>query len=36
MKDVEDIHFTWFDPTDVVRHRLVQAIVIAYEKHLKR
>jgi phosphate starvation-inducible PhoH-like protein len=29
----EDIHFTWFDPKDVVRHPLVQSIVIAYEKN---
>jgi phosphate starvation-inducible PhoH-like protein len=30
---VEDIGFHFFDETDVVRHRLVQAIVHAYREH---
>jgi phosphate starvation-inducible PhoH-like protein len=31
VKDVEDIGFVYFDETDVVRHRLVQQIVKAYD-----
>ena len=31
LKDVKDIAFTYFSPRDVVRHRLVQRIVEAYE-----
>ena len=31
LKDVPDIAFTFFSPRDVVRHRLVQRIVEAYE-----
>lgn len=33
LKDVNGIHFTHFDSTDVVRHPLVQRIVEAYERH---
>jgi phosphate starvation-inducible PhoH-like protein len=29
---VEDVHFTFFAPSDVVRHALVQKIVEAYER----
>lgn len=32
LKDVEEIHFTFFQSHDVVRHPLVQKIVQAYEK----
>lgn len=38
LKDVEGISFTFFDVRDVVRHPLVQRIVLAYEmydKHIK-
>lgn len=31
LKEVEGIGFTWFKPKDVVRHRLVQRIVEAYD-----
>jgi phosphate starvation-inducible protein PhoH and related proteins len=31
LKNVKDISFTFFGPKDVVRHRLVQSIVEAYE-----
>ena len=31
LKDVEGVAFTFFSPRDVVRHRLVQRIVKAYE-----
>ena len=31
LRDVEGIGFTWFTSRDVVRHRLVQSIVEAYE-----
>lgn len=33
LKDVEDIGFMFFHTTDVVRHKLVQDIVKAYEKY---
>ena len=33
LKGVEGIEFTYFDDKDVVRHKLVQMIVKAYEKH---
>jgi phosphate starvation-inducible PhoH-like protein len=33
LKDIEDIHFTFFQAGDVVRHPLIQKIVQAYEKH---
>jgi phosphate starvation-inducible PhoH-like protein len=32
LKDVAEIHFTFFQAHDVVRHPLVQKIVQAYEK----
>ena len=31
MKDIEGIGFVYFDETDVVRHKLVQQIVKAYD-----
>ncbi len=33
LENVEDIHFTFFDAHDVVRHPLVQKIVQAYERN---
>lgn len=33
LKDVEGIGFMFFDTSDVVRHKLVQDIIIAYEKY---
>lgn len=33
LKDVQGISFTQFQPSDVVRHPLVQSIVEAYERH---
>jgi phosphate starvation-inducible PhoH-like protein len=36
LKDVEGIRFIYFSEKDVVRHRLVQAIVKAYERYEKR
>ncbi len=33
LKDIDDISFTYFDSKDVVRHRLVQRIVEAYDKY---
>jgi phosphate starvation-inducible PhoH-like protein len=33
LNKVEGIAFQFFDETDVVRHRLVQAIVHAYREH---
>lgn len=33
LQDVEDIGFTYFKSTDVVRHPLVQRIVDAYDRH---
>jgi phosphate starvation-inducible PhoH-like protein len=35
LKNIEEIHFTFFDPADVVRHSLVQKIIIAYESRPK-
>ncbi len=32
LRDIEDVGFTWFSSRDVVRHRLVQKIVEAYER----
>jgi phosphate starvation-inducible PhoH-like protein len=32
LNDIPDISFTFFDPRDVVRHKLVQRIVEAYEE----
>jgi phosphate starvation-inducible PhoH-like protein len=31
LKDIPEIEFVYFDKKDVVRHRLVQLIVEAYE-----
>ena len=31
LADVDGVAFTWFTPNDVVRHQLVQRIVVAYE-----
>lgn len=36
LSDVEDIKIAYFSEKDVVRHKLVQKIVRAYEKHEKR
>ncbi len=36
LKDIGDINITFFTQRDVVRHRLVQEIVKAYEHHEKR
>jgi phosphate starvation-inducible PhoH-like protein len=36
LKDVEGISFTFFDVRDVVRHPLVQRIVLAYELYDKK
>lgn len=36
LQDIEGIHFVYFSEKDVVRHKLVQEIVKAYEKHEKR
>jgi phosphate starvation-inducible PhoH-like protein len=36
LKDVEDIKIIYFTEKDVVRHKLVQEIVRAYERHEKR
>ncbi len=33
LKDIKEISFTYFNSTDVVRHRLVQKIVEAYDAH---
>lgn len=33
LKDVEGIHFTYFQPKDVVRHPMVARIVEAYDAH---
>jgi len=33
LRDVEGIAFVYFDETDVVRHRLVQEIIKAYDRH---
>jgi len=33
LKDVEGIHFTWFEARDVVRHPLVAKVIEAYERH---
>jgi len=32
LREVDDVHFAELDSTDVVRHRLVGAIVDAYER----
>lgn len=36
LKDVEGIQFAYLDETDVVRHRLVQDIIKAYDKHERK
>jgi phosphate starvation-inducible PhoH-like protein len=36
LRDVEDIKIVYFSERDVVRHRLVQEIVRAYERYEKR
>jgi phosphate starvation-inducible PhoH-like protein len=33
LKHIKDISFVQFDVKDIVRHRLVREIVVAYEKH---
>jgi phosphate starvation-inducible PhoH-like protein len=33
LKNIKDISFVQFDIIDIVRHRLVRDIVVAYEKH---
>jgi phosphate starvation-inducible PhoH-like protein len=33
LRDVEGIAFVYFDERDVVRHKLVQDIIKAYEQH---
>jgi len=33
---IEDIEFCYFSHKDVVRHPLVQKIILAYEKHSKK
>src|SRR5262249_7650223 len=34
LRDVEGIEFIYFDERDVVRHKLVQDIIKAYDQHL--
>jgi phosphate starvation-inducible PhoH-like protein len=36
LKDIEGISFTFFTSGDVVRHPLVQRIVVAYDKHAQQ
>jgi phosphate starvation-inducible PhoH-like protein len=36
LKPIESIRFIYFSKQDVVRHRLVQAIIQAYEDHDQR
>src|ERR1044071_2075869 len=36
LSEVEDIEFVYFTEKDVVRHRLVQMIIKAYEKHTSK
>lgn len=36
LKDIEGIKFIYFSKNDVVRHKLVQEIIRAYEQHEKR
>jgi phosphate starvation-inducible protein PhoH and related proteins len=36
LRHVEGLKFTYFNEKDVVRHRLVQEIILAYEAHDKR
>jgi phosphate starvation-inducible PhoH-like protein len=36
LKDIDDIGICRFGQNDVVRHKLVQDIIMAYEKYNKR
>jgi phosphate starvation-inducible PhoH-like protein len=36
LKDVDGIGFTFFQAKDVVRHSLVQKVIVAYEKSSKK
>ena len=36
LRDVQGIHFQYFEKGDVVRHVLVQRIVEAYERHKEK
>jgi phosphate starvation-inducible PhoH-like protein len=36
LEDVDDIEFVRLQPEDVVRHKLVQRIVAAYDEHSAR
>jgi phosphate starvation-inducible PhoH-like protein len=36
LEEVEDIEFIRLQPEDVVRHKLVQRIVAAYDEHTAR
>ena len=36
MNDIEDIHIHQFTDKDVVRHKLVQKIILAYDKFEKK
>jgi phosphate starvation-inducible PhoH-like protein len=36
LASVEDIEFVYFTEKDVVRHKLVQMIIRAYESHTKK
>lgn len=36
LKEVEGIQFAYLNETDVVRHRLVQDIILAYDKHERK
>jgi phosphate starvation-inducible PhoH-like protein len=33
LSGIPGIRFVYFDETDVVRHRLVQAVIVAWENH---
>jgi len=33
LKEIPGIRFVYFDETDVVRHRLVQSVIVAWESH---
>jgi len=33
LREIPGIHFVYFDERDVVRHRLVQDIIRAYDRH---
>jgi phosphate starvation-inducible PhoH-like protein len=36
LKDIEGISTIYFDHTDIIRHRLVKDIVLAYDRHEKK